>query len=69
MEPKRLNMEEKALIRDSRQKFEQTGKLGKQIPNEIFVITENIEEPGKLADIIASNLDLKIEDSQTILQE
>jgi len=68
-EPKRMNMEEKALIRDSRQKFEQTGKLGKQIPNEIFVITENIEEPGKLADIIASNLELKIEDSQKILQE
>ena len=45
-EPKRLSMEDKALIKNSRQKFEQTGKLGKQIPNEIFVITENIEEPG-----------------------
>ena len=68
-EPKRLNMNDKALIRNIRNKFEQTGKLGKQIPNEIFVITENIEEPGKLSDIIASNLDLKIEDSQKILQE
>ncbi|MCK4836656.1 MAG: LON peptidase substrate-binding domain-containing protein, partial [Candidatus Aminicenantes bacterium] len=68
-EPKKLSMEQKALIRNSRQKFEQAGKLGKQIPNEIFVITENIDEPGKLADIIASNLDLKIEDSQQILQE
>ena len=68
-EPKRLLLEQKALIRNSRDKFEQAGKLGKQIPNEIFVITENIDEPGKLADIIASNLDLKIEDSQKILQE
>ena len=68
-EPERLNINEKALLRNIRQKFEQTGKLGKQIPNEIFIITENIEEPGKLADIIASNLDLKIEDSQKILQE
>ena len=68
-EPKQLNIKDKALIRNIRQKFEQTGKLGKQIPNEIFVITENIEEPGKLSDIIASNLDLKIEDSQKILQE
>lgn len=68
-EPKRLNMKDKALIRNIREKFEQTGKLGKQIPNEIFVITENIEEPGKLSDIIASNLDLKIEDSQKILEE
>jgi len=68
-EPKRLSLEDKALIKNSRQKFEQTAKLGKQIPNEIFVITENIEEPGKLADIVASNLDLKIEDSQKILHE
>jgi len=68
-ETKRLTLEEKALMKNSRQKFEQIGKLGKQIPNEIFVITENIEEPGKLADIIASNLELKIEDSQKILQE
>jgi ATP-dependent Lon protease len=68
-EPRRMSLEEKALVKNSRQKFEQIGKLGKQIPNEIFVITENIEEPGKLADIIASNLELKIEDSQKILEE
>jgi ATP-dependent Lon protease len=68
-EPKRVTLKDKALIRNVREKFEQTSKLGKQIPNEIFVITENIEEAGKLADIIAANLDLKIEDSEKILQE
>lgn len=68
-EPKRVTLKDKALIRNVREKFEQTSKLGKQIPNEIFVITENIEEIGKLADIIAANLDLKIEDSEKILQE
>lgn len=68
-EPKRLLIKDKALIKNVRQKFEQTGKLGKQIPSEIFVIVENISEPGKLADIIASNLDLKIENSQRILEE
>ncbi len=68
-EPEPLSIEEKALLKNVRQKFEQAGKLGKQIPNEIFIIAENIEEPGKLADIIASNLDLKIEDSQKILEE
>ena len=68
-EPEKLSMEEKALLKNVRQKFEQLGKLGKQIPNEIFVISENIEDPGKLADIIASNLDLKIVDSQAILEE
>ena len=68
-EPAELTLENKALIKNVRQKFEQTGKLGKPISNEIMVIAENIEEPGKLADIIASNLELKIEDSQSILEE
>jgi ATP-dependent Lon protease len=68
-EPKRLTIKDKALIKNVREKFEQTGRLGKQIPNEIFVIVENIDEPGKLADIIASNLDLKISDSEKILSE
>ncbi len=68
-EPTRITIKDKALIKNVRQEFEQAGKLGKQIPNEIFVITENIEEPGKLADIIASNLDLRIAESQKILEE
>ncbi len=68
-DPKRLLIKDKAIIKNVREKFEQTAKLGKQIPNEIFVIAENIKEPGKLADIIASNLDLKLEHSQEILNE
>lgn len=68
-EPKRLSMKDKALIKNVREKFEQTAKYGKQIPSEIFVIVENIDEPGKLADIIASNLDIKISDSEKILSE
>ncbi|MDD8012490.1 MAG: endopeptidase La [Acidobacteriota bacterium] len=69
IEPEALTLESKAMIKNVRQKFEQAGKLGKSISNEILIIAENIEEPGKLADIIASNLELKIEDSQSILEE
>ena len=68
-EPNRITIKDKALIKNVREKFEQTTKLGKQIPTEIFVIAENIEEPGKLADIIASNLDIKIADSEKVLGE
>lgn len=68
-EPKRQTIKDKALVKNVREKFEQTARMGKQIPNEIFVIVENIEEPGKLADIIAANLDLKIADSEKILGE
>ncbi len=68
-EPATLTLEDKAMIKNVRQKFEQAGKLGKSISNEILIIAENIEEPGKLADIIAANLELKIPDSQRILEE
>ncbi|MFC2155713.1 endopeptidase La [Acidobacteriota bacterium] len=68
-EPKKLAIKDKALIKDIRQKFEEAARLGKQIPNEIFIIVENIEEPGKLADIIAANLDIEIGNSQKILRE
>ncbi len=67
-EPEQLTLEDKALIKNVRQKFEQAGKLGKSISSEILIIAENIEEPGKLADIIAANLELKIPDSQRILE-
>jgi ATP-dependent Lon protease len=68
-EPVRLSMRDKALIKDVRKKFDEAARLGKQIPNEIFIIVENIEEPGKLADIIAAHLDLQIVDSEKILAE
>jgi ATP-dependent Lon protease len=68
-EPSSLSLEDRALIKNVRQKFEQAGKLGKSISNEILIIAENIEEPGKMADIIAANLELKIQDSQRILEE
>lgn len=68
-EPRRQTIKDKAMIKNVREKFEQTARMGKQIPNEIFVIVENIDEPGKLADIIAANLDLKIADSEKILSE
>jgi len=68
-EPKRQSMKDKALIKNVREKFEQTARMGKQIPNEVFVIVENIDEPGKLADVIAANLDLKTTDSAKILCE
>ena len=46
-EPAELTLENKAMIKNVRQKFEQAGKLGKPISNEILVIAENIEEPGQ----------------------
>ena len=42
--------------------------LGKPISSEVIVIANNMEEAGRLADLAASNLDLKVEGAQEILE-
>lgn len=57
-----------ALMRNLVYQFEQYVKLSKRIPPETMVSVVNLEEPGRLADIIASHLALRIEDKQSILE-
>lgn len=57
-----------ALMRSLVYQFEQYVKLSKRIPPETVVSVVNIEEPGRLADIIASHLALRIEEKQNILE-
>ena len=59
--------EVEALMRNLVYQFEQYVKLSKRIPPETVVSVVNLEEPGRLADIIASHLNLRIEDKQNIL--
>ena len=57
----------KALGRAVVSQFEQYVKLNKKIPPEVIVSINQIEEPSKMADTIASHLTLKIEDKQDLL--
>ncbi|MDI6710531.1 MAG: endopeptidase La [Bacillota bacterium] len=57
-----------ALMRNLVHQFEQYVKLSKRIPPETVVTVANIEEPGRLADVVASHLPLRIEDKQLILE-
>lgn len=57
-----------ALIRNLVSQFEQYVKLSKRIPPETVVSVVNLQEPGRLADVVASHLSLKIEDKQEILE-
>ena len=57
-----------ALMRSLVYQFEQYVKLSKRIPPETVVSVVNLEEPGRLADIIASHLTLRIEDKQKLLE-
>lgn len=59
--------EVEALTRTAIHQFEQWVKLSKKIPPETLVSVVVVEEPGRLTDLIASHLALKIEDKQALL--
>ena len=56
------------LIRGMTHQFEEYAKLGKRVPLETIGTVMAVEEPGQLADIVASHLSLKVPDKQTILE-
>ena len=57
-----------ALMRAILHQFEQYIKISKKITQETLASVTDIDEPGRLADAIASHLTLKIRDKQTILE-
>ncbi len=57
-----------ALARSVVSQFEQYIKLNKKIPPEVLVSLNQIDDPGKLADTVASHLNLKISEKQELLE-
>ena len=60
--------EMEALMRTVVHQFEQYVRMSKKIPPETVVSVVAIEEPGRLADVIASHLTLRITDKQKVLE-
>lgn len=67
-EDDRVLPETSALMRTLIYEFEQYGKLSKKVSPETMVTINGIEEPGRLADVVASHFNLSIEDKQEILE-
>ncbi len=65
-EPKTPELD--ALMRTLISELEQYVRLSKKIPPETVVSVMAIEEPGRLADVIASHLSLRIQEKQKILE-
>ncbi|MDH5429536.1 MAG: endopeptidase La, partial [Nitrospirota bacterium] len=61
-------LEHEAIIRSAREALEKLLSLGKVIMPDVLTVIENLDDPGRLADIIASNLGLKIELTQEVLE-
>jgi len=61
------SLEVEALVRNVRGSMERAASLGKNISPEVLAIIANLDDAGRLADLSASNLELKVEDGQTVL--
>ena len=57
-----------ALVRSVSTQFESYVKLNKRVPPEVIVSINQIEEPAKLADTVASHLNIKLSEKQELLE-
>jgi ATP-dependent Lon protease len=64
-----LSLEVEALMRNVKELVDKSLALGKSFLPDIIVLIENIEEPGRLADLVASNLGLKANQAQELLEQ
>ncbi|MEW6408830.1 MAG: endopeptidase La [Nitrospirota bacterium] len=61
-------VEMEALMRTVKEQMDKIVSMGKAILPDILVVIENLEDPGRLAELIASNLGLKVEIAQEVLE-
>jgi ATP-dependent Lon protease len=67
-DPEEKSVEEEALMRTMLEYFEQYIKLSKKVSAETYATVSDINEPGRMADIIASHLPLKLKEKQEVLE-
>jgi ATP-dependent Lon protease len=66
--PASTSLEAEAVMRTVKEQIERIVSLGKVLIPDVMVVIENLEEPGRLADMVASNLGLKVDVTQAVLE-
>ncbi|MFQ5350172.1 MAG: endopeptidase La [Thermoanaerobaculia bacterium] len=66
--PEESRLEIQALVRSVKENLDHAVNLGKSISPEVMIIAANLEDPGRLADLAASNLELEVGEAQQILE-
>ncbi|MGE3973069.1 MAG: endopeptidase La [Bdellovibrionales bacterium] len=61
------SIETEALIRNAKEHLEKIIAHGKMLSPDILLVLDDVSDPGRLADLIASNLGLKVADAQKVL--
>jgi ATP-dependent Lon protease len=57
-----------ALLRTVRQSVDKLSTLGKSMQPELAMMVQSVDEPGRMADLIASNLTMKVPEAQALLE-
>ncbi|MBC7385563.1 MAG: endopeptidase La [Cryobacterium sp.] len=57
-----------ALMRTVREQLERVIALGKSLAPDILMVLDDITDPGRMADLVASNLGLKVAEAQNVLE-
>jgi len=63
-----ITLETEALMRNVKEELERIVSYGKFLSPDLMFILESVDDPGRLADLVASNLDLTVEKAQEILE-
>lgn len=63
-----INLEVEALMRNVREHAEKIMAFRGELTGDVDTVLESIDEPGRLADLVTSNLRLKIDESQSLLE-
>jgi len=61
-------LESEAVMRTVKEQLERIVGLGKVLMPDVMVVIENLDDPGRLADMVVSNLGVKVEVSQAVLE-
>jgi len=64
-----LDLKAEAMMRSVKERLEKVISLGKPIAPEVAMILDNINLPGRLADLVISNLGVKIKIAQSFMEE
>lgn len=60
--------EVQTLVKKAKECIEKTIALGKALSPDILLVLDDVTEPGRIADLIASNMGLKVADAQKVLE-
>jgi ATP-dependent Lon protease len=64
----RDNVEVEAMMRTVKEQLEKVISLGRMLSPDILMVVDDINDAGRLADLVASNLGLKVNEAQEILE-